>query len=80
MVEAGLFEKHPVCAIIGCHIFPQVAQGKIACRKGALMARNGEVDIHIYGEAAHGAMPHLGKDAILAASAVATGLHAVFIS
>ncbi len=77
LVEAGLFEKHPVCAIIGCHIFPQVAQGKIACRKGALMARNGEVDIHIYGEAAHGAMPHLGKDAILAASAVATGLHTI---
>ncbi len=77
LVDAGLFEKHPVSAIIGCHIFPQVPQGKIACRKGALMARNGEVDIHIYGEAAHGAMPHLGKDAVLAASAVATGLHTI---
>lgn len=60
LVDAGLFEKHPVRCIIGCHIFPQVPQGKVACRKGAMMARNGEVDVHIYGESAHGAQPQLG--------------------
>ena len=42
LVDAGLFEKHPVRCIIGCHIFPQVPQGKVACRKGAMMARNGK--------------------------------------
>lgn len=77
LVDAGLFEKHPVCCIIGCHIFPQVPQGKVACRKGAMMARNGEVDVHIYGESAHGAQPQLGHDAVLAAGAVITGLHTI---
>lgn len=77
LVDAGLFEKHPVRCIIGCHIFPQVPQGKVACRKGAMMARNGEVDVHIYGESAHGAQPQLGHDAVLAAGAVITGLHTI---
>ncbi len=77
LVDAGLFEKHPVRCIIGCHIFPQIPQGKIGCRKGAMMARNGEVDIHIYGQSAHGAQPQLGYDAVLAAGAVITGLHTI---
>ena len=77
LVDAGLFEKHPVRCIIGCHILPQVPQGKVACRKGAMMARNGEVDVHIYGESAHGAQPQLGHDAVLAAGAVITGLHTI---
>lgn len=77
LVDAGLFEKHPVRCIIGCHIFPQVPQGKVACRKGAMMARNGEVDVHVYGESAHGAQPQLGHDAVLAAGAVITGLHTI---
>lgn len=77
LVDAGLFEKHPVRCIIGCHIFPQVPQEKVACRKGAMMARNGEVDVHIYGESAHGAQPQLGHDAVLAAGAVITGLHTI---
>lgn len=77
LIDAGLFKKHPTSCIIGCHIFPQVAEGKIACRKGAMMARNGEVDVHIYGQSAHGAQPHLGNDAVLAAGAVITGLHTI---
>lgn len=77
LVEAGLFQKHPVSCIIGCHIFPQVKQGKVACRKGAMMARNGEVDVHIYGKSAHGAQPQLGNDALLAAGAVITALHTI---
>lgn len=77
LVDAGLFEKHPVRCIIGCHIFPQVPQGKVACRKGAMMARNGEVDIHVYGQSAHGAQPQLGHDAVLAAGAVITGIHTI---
>ena len=77
LVDAGLFEKYSVRCIIGCHIFPQVPQGKVACRKGAMMARNGEVDIHITGQSAHGAQPQLGQDAVLAAGAVITGLHTI---
>lgn len=77
LIEAGLLEKYAVKNIIGCHIFPQVQQGKVACRKGAMMARNGEVDLHIRGTSAHGAQPHLGYDAVLAAGAVITAIHTI---
>ena len=77
LMEAGLLQKYDVKKIIGCHIFPQVQQGKIACRKGAMMARNGEVDLYIRGTSAHGAQPHLGNDAVLAAGAVITAIHTI---
>ena len=77
LMEAGLLQKFGVKKIIGCHIFPQVEQGKIACRKGAMMARNGEVDLIIRGRSAHGAQPQLGSDAVLAAGAVITAVHTI---
>ena len=77
LIDAGLFKKYDVKKIIGCHIFPQVAQGKVACRKGAMMARNGEVTLRICGESAHGAQPQLGHDAVLAAGAVITAIHTI---
>lgn len=77
LIDAGLLEKYQIKKIVGCHIFPQVAQGKIACRKGGMMARNGEVDLHICGESAHGAQPQLGADAVLAAGAVITAIHTI---
>ena len=77
LIDAGLLEKFGVKKIIGCHIFPQVKQGKVACKKGAMMARNGEVDLHIRGTSAHGAQPHLGYDAVLAAGAVIAAIHTI---
>lgn len=77
MVEAGILEKYNIAKIIGCHIFPQVPQGKIACKSGGMMARNGEVYVRILGKSAHGAQPHLGADALLAAGAVICGLQTI---
>lgn len=77
LIDAGLLKKYSVKKIIGCHIFPQVAQGKIACKKGAMMARNGEVTLRIHGRSAHGAQPQLGSDAVLAAGAVITAIHTI---
>lgn len=77
LMDAGLLRKYDVKKIIGCHIFPQVEQGKIACRKGAMMARNGEVTLRIRGRSAHGAQPQLGADAVLAAGAVITAIHTI---
>lgn len=77
LIEAGLLEKYGIGKIIGCHIFPQVMQGKIACKKGGMMARNGEVTLRITGKSAHGAQPQLGADAVLAAGAVITAIHTI---
>ncbi|WMI81121.1 M20 metallopeptidase family protein [Anaerotignum sp. MB30-C6] len=77
MVEAGVMEKYHISKIIGCHIFPQVPQGKIACKAGGMMARNGEVYVRILGKSAHGAQPQLGADGVLAAGAVICGLQTI---
>ncbi len=68
MIEAGLFKKYPTKYIFGTHVMSDVDAGIIACRPGAMMARNGEIEINVYGQSAHGAMPHLGNDALIAAS------------
>ena len=72
MISEGIIEAYKIDRIIGMHIFPEYTQGKIACRSGALMARNGEVDIRVIGKKAHGAMPDKGIDAIVAAASLIT--------
>lgn len=68
MISEKIIEKYHIDRIIGMHLFPEYPQNKIASKAGALMARNGEVNIVIKGQKAHGAMPHKGKDAIVAAA------------
>ncbi|KAF1302753.1 amidohydrolase [Enterococcus saccharolyticus] len=77
MIEAGLIEKYQIEQIIGLHVFPDLLEGTIGCRPGPMMARNGEVNIQIKGKSSHGAQPHKGADAILAAAAVIQGLHTI---
>lgn len=77
MIEAGILEKYSISKVIGCHIFPDVPQGKIACKAGGMMARNGEVTVRILGKSAHGAQPQQGADALLAAGAVICGLQTI---
>lgn len=77
MIDAGVLEKFKVEQIVGLHVFPDFEEGVIACKKGGMMARNGEVNITVYGKSAHGAQPQQGADAILAASAIIQGLHSI---
>ncbi|QNO13449.1 amidohydrolase [Alkalicella caledoniensis] len=68
IIEEGILKRHNVEAIFGIHIFPNLDEGKIGLGKGPLMAQNGEVDILVKGRSSHGAMPHKGSDALVAAS------------
>lgn len=77
IVKTGLFEKLNIKYVIGCHIFPNVDQGKVSCRVGGMMARSGEIYIDIVGKSAHGAMPELGADALLAAAGVISASHTI---
>lgn len=77
MIQEGLFEKYPMKCIFGTHLMSDIKAGKIACTSGAMMARNGEVNIDIYGQSAHGAMAYLGNDAIIAASALVQQLQSI---
>lgn len=77
LIDAGLFEKYPIEQMIGLHVFPEFAEGIVACKAGAMMARNGEVTIEIQGKSAHGAQPQMGADALLASAAIIQGLHSI---
>lgn len=77
LVEMGIFENYAIDKIYGMHLMPSVEQGKFGVCKGPAMAMVGEVDIDIVTESAHGAMPHMGKDAVLIASECVMGLQSI---
>ena len=77
IVNAGILKKYKADYIFGMHIYPEIEEGIAACRPGAMMAQTGEFDIAIKGRSAHGAMPHKGSDALLAAAATVTALNTV---
>ena len=71
MIRAGALRKPKVDAIIGVHVDPSVPVGKMGLREGPMMAAADDFSFAMLGEAAHGAKPHLGVDAIaLAAQAI----------
>ena len=68
MIEEGIIEKYKIDRIMGLHVFPEVEEGKVACRPGPMMAQTGEFDIKITAKSGHGAIPHKAIDGILIAS------------
>jgi len=77
IVNENVFEKYNVKEIYGMHLYPNVEEGKIAVKAGPLMAQNGEFDIIIEGKSAHGAQPHNGVDAIVAAAEYITNVQSI---
>ena len=68
IIRTGIFEKYNVKGIYGLHMFPDIEEGKIACRKGPLMAESGELDVIVHGKSAHAGKYHEGIDSIVIAS------------
>ena len=77
MVEEGLFDKFPVEAVYGMHNWPGLAVGDFAVRPGPMLAACDMFEITVQGKGAHAAMPHMGVDPIICASAIATALQTV---
>lgn len=75
VINLGIFEKYNVRAIFGLHLFPDLPEGIIGCRKGPLMAESGELDIEITGKAAHAGLPQDGVDSIMIASLILQQCH-----
>ena len=70
MVEEGLFERFPADAIYGLHNWPQLPVGSFAMCAGPAMAAADQFSIELTGTGCHAAMPHLGRDPIVAASLI----------
>ncbi|MCK9985061.1 MAG: hypothetical protein AzoDbin1_01533 [Azoarcus sp.] len=77
MVDDGLFDRFPMASIFGMHNWPGLPAGQFAVHDGPVMASADRFDIEIRGQGAHGAMPHLGTDSIIAGAALVQTLQTV---
>lgn len=77
MIEEGVLKDYHVKSIFGLHVFPGLDEGQIGIIKGPMLARNAEFDFYIEGQSGHGAQPHQGIDAVLAASNFVVGLNQI---
>jgi len=77
MIEEGLFERFPVQAVYSMHNWPGLPVGVAAVHSGPVMAAFDIFSLTLRGKGCHAAMPHLGKDTILAACQLVTQLPAL---
>lgn len=66
IVDSGILND--VDEIFGLHVWPQLPVGTVGLKKGHLMAASDHFLVHIGGKSTHGAEPHNGIDAIVAAA------------
>ena len=66
IVDSGILDD--VDKIFGLHVWPQLPVGTVGLKKGHLMAASDHFLVHIKGKSTHGAEPHNGIDAIVAAA------------
>ena len=77
MCEEGLFERFPVDAVYGLHNWPELPAGVVAVHEREVMASFDLFDIDIHGQGCHGAMPHLGVDAVAIAAQIISALQLI---
>jgi len=77
LVQEGVLSSPEVDAVFALHLWPDIPKGVLGLKEGCSMASNAKFEISIKGKSAHGAMPHLGSDALLVAAEVATSLQSI---
>lgn len=77
MIREGVLRDPVPMALIGQHVMPSLAAGRIAIRRGRFMASMDEIYITITGRGGHGAMPHQNIDPVLVASHMVVALQQI---
>jgi amidohydrolase len=77
IVKSGLFETLNITKIYGLHLYPALKANRIGIKTGPFMAQTSEFSVIVQGESAHGAQPHRGLDAIVAAAQFVTQLQTI---
>lgn len=77
MVEAGVLEKHDVRAVFGLHVHIPLPVGQVGVNLDRCCASVDNFRAVIKGKKAHGAYPHLGKDAIVMAGQVLVQIQSI---
>ena len=77
LLNEGAMDDPKVDRIFAIHLMPHIPQGKLGVVAGPVMIGACEFLVQVRGRSAHGAMPQLGRDAIVAASAFVVGLQTI---
>ena len=77
MIKAGVLDRPKVGAVLGFHVEPAIAAGKVGFLPGPISAAADDFNVKIVGRAGHGSTPHRGLDAILVAAHFVTAVQAV---
>ncbi len=77
MLRDGLFQRFPVDSVFAMHNWPGLPAGQIRSRPGPMWASFDIFDIDVHGIGSHGAMPHFGRDPIVAMSDLVGALQTV---
>jgi amidohydrolase len=80
MIADGCLENPAVDAAVGLHvgqIFPEVGNGQVGICAGPILAAATAFSINVKGKSTHGALPHLGVDAIVASAEMITALQKI---
>ena len=77
MIREGVLENPVPLSITGQHVMPFLEQGKIAVRKGKMMASMDEIYVTISGKGGHGAQPHKNVDPVTITSQIIVALQQI---
>jgi len=77
MIREGVLEHPKPAAVIGQHVMPGIACGKIGIRNGKHMASMDEITVTVHGRGGHGAMPQNNIDPVLIAAHLIVALQQV---
>ena len=70
IIAAGIFSKYNIKCIFGLHLYPNLNENILGIASGPILAQSGEFKVTVNGKSSHGAMPHQGNDAIIAAGQI----------
>jgi amidohydrolase len=76
MVREGALDNPPAGAVFGFHVWPENV-GTVLVAPGPVTASADTFAITVKGKSAHGARPHEGVDAIVAAAEIVTALQSI---
>lgn len=77
LVKEGVLEDPFVDSVYAIHIWPTLEKGKIGLKEGPLMASSAVFTVNIRGTSCHGAMPQMGKDALVCAAEMVGALQSI---
>jgi len=77
LIKEGVLKNPKPTSIIGQHVHPPLAAGKIGLRAGQYMASADEIYVTVSGRGGHGALPHECVDPIVITSHIITALQQI---